>query len=570
MRRRSRSQRVSPPDPASPGPDAGAPRAGSARDGTDRLAGYRLVRRIASGERADVYLAAVVEPPGRAVEAPAVPGPVTGRAVAGEDDTAGHRGLVALRVYERDADAEAIMTEVEAMALASSLPALLDLATLEDGRTCVVVERLTGPTLAALATGGGLTAGEAVTVLAPIVVAVHELERHGFAHIRLAMSDVMFDEAGRPRLIGTGGLRRLDPTGAEPGARTALVRESYAALARLVDEMRAITRPPGALDPIRHLIGELLAARPFRLHAEELERMVFAVAPPAPVATGLSAFAPPATGGRRHRVADGGHVEVGTGGVSVGPTTPPARRWLPRGLASFDAVIGEALPPDEEAPAVSSGSARRGGLLGRIQRMLAGRRSVLLVGGLAGSGALVLALTLVPPGGESTAVGSAGTTRTSGEGTDSDAGGSSGALEPKPPPVTAPAPGSADGAPEAVPETGVPPAATAVTEAEAIAATVELLRERARCFDDLDAACLADVVQPGSGLESADRDALTTARDGNAPDGRPEFDVESAKATGEMGDAWLVQVPYRSPERPPASVLVMRSEAGWRLREIFG
>jgi hypothetical protein len=37
----------------------------------------------------------------------------------------------------------------------------------------------------------------------------------------------------------------------------------------------------------------------------------------------------------------------------------------------------------------------------------------------------------------------------------------------------------------------------------------------------------------------------------------------------EMGDAVLIGVTRATPEREPASLLVVRGEAGWRLREIF-
>jgi hypothetical protein len=40
--------------------------------------------------------------------------------------------------------------------------------------------------------------------------------------------------------------------------------------------------------------------------------------------------------------------------------------------------------------------------------------------------------------------------------------------------------------------------------------------------------------------------------------------------TAEMGDAVLVEVTPAVADREPASLLVVRGEAGWRLREIFG
>ncbi|WP_308796328.1 serine/threonine-protein kinase [Agromyces silvae] len=562
MRRRSRTP-PDPPEEPSSAETAKQPTGGDA----ERLAGYRLVRRIATGERADVYLAATVERPGQP----------PGEPTAESADQRG--GLVAMRVYDAHADAEAIATEVEAMAIAPSLPALVDLATLADGRTCVVVERLAGPTLAAIAVGRGLTAGEAVTVLAPIVVAVHELERHGFAHVRLALSDVMFDASGRPRVIGTGGLRRLDTIADAPGGRTALVREMYGALGRLVADVSAMTRPPGALDPVRHLLDELLAVRPFRTNADELERMLFAVAAPAPVAVGSASFER-AGGGRRHRVEDpSGHAPPVTtagalassaeraarspaarsserGALGVEDELAPPRSWLPRSLSSFHGVIHETLADGEPQRA---GPSRAGALRARFRGALAGRRAVLVVGALAGGAALVLALTLVPPADPSTAEheGSA-TAVASVPAASAVAAGAAAEPEGAAPPSD-PAPGEAGG--------GVP---ATDTETDAAAAAIELLAVRAQCFAEADAACLDAVLQPGSGLDSADRALMAAVQTGDADAPPPELAPDGARVTGEMGGAWLVEMPYREPEREPASVLVMRSEAGWRLREIFG
>ena len=91
------------------------------------LAGYRLLRRISNGDRADVYLATV------------------DRAENADDDAP----LVAVRVYAPTVPGESIATEIEAMAADTSgaLPELFDVAALDDGRCCLAVERMPGPTL---------------------------------------------------------------------------------------------------------------------------------------------------------------------------------------------------------------------------------------------------------------------------------------------------------------------------------------------------------------------------------------------------------------------------------------
>jgi len=435
------------------------------------------------------------------------------------------------------------------MAVVPALPALRDLATLDDGRTCVVVERLAGPTLAALATGRVLTAGEAVTVLAPIALAMTDLERAGFAHVRLALSDVMFDESGRPRIIGTGALVRLDGGADDPGARTARLREMTSAYARLVTEVSAVTRPATALDPVRRLIDEVLAVRPFRAHSDEIEHALFGVAVPAPVDLGARAPSP----SRRHRAdteadrAGSAASVLGTVG-SIGRVTPAQEpRRLPRMTAPFDALLHEALPTDasvEDAgaePFQPAGSNRllAGGRerIAQLRRALRGRRPVMIVAALIGGAALVLALTLVPP--------TAGTAER--------------AAATAPPPVQS---GAAADAGELA--TSTPPTN------DAAAAVRDLLHRRHRCYASADVSCLREVLQVGSALEAADHAALASAQTAGDTPETPPFALDAARVSGGMGEAWLVEVPYVDPERPPASVLVMRSEAGWRLREIFG
>jgi hypothetical protein len=584
MRRRSRPTRPSPNGDVEATHEPTREPSGAAHE-AEQLAGYRLVRRIASGDRADVFLAARIAPVPAAIDGDPEP--------TGEEP-----GLVALRVYDAGADGDTVTAEVEAMAVVPALPSLHDLATLSDGRICVVVERIAGPSLASLAIARGFTRGEAVTILAPIAVALADLERHGFAHTRLALSDVLFDASGRPRLIGTGALRRLDAPGADPAARTALTREMYGAFGRLVDDIAALTRPAGSLDPVRGLVAELIATRPFRPRPEEIERMVFAVGTPAPVA----ALPGGARGGPVHRAGDpagGGRVpgapipRASSGlsqtppGRSPAPPEPPAQRGMrvPAMLSSFGPLVDETGLAEAVRPAEASDGRvppRWASLPGRLREVVAPRRAALVVGALVGAAALVLALTLVPPadGERGAAAGTPGTaTVPTGDVSDPSA--------PSAPGVTAPgSPTTTDEpAAEGEPKTSDEPAETgdggidaeagvqagAVdSDAEAVAATVELLRRREECLADVALDCVGRVAQAGSAIEALDRATIRALQAGETPEAEPARRLDEARVAGRMGAAWLVEVPYAEPERQPASILVMRSEAGWRLREIFG
>ena len=105
-------------------------------------------------------------------------------------------------------------------------------------------------------------------------------------------------------------------------------------------------------------------------------------------------------------------------------------------------------------------------------------------------------------------------------------------------------------------------------EIDPVTAASELLEVRASCLASRDLDCLAAVAQPGSPIAASDR-ALMLA-DGSEGGAAPEpFDLGAIALVADMGSAVLLEVPYADAEREPASLLMMRSEAGWRLRELF-
>ncbi len=129
------------------------------------------------------------------------------------------------------------------------------------------------------------------------------------------------------------------------------------------------------------------------------------------------------------------------------------------------------------------------------------------------------------------------------------------------------------------------PAATAPAETDAaqqdepVDAAVKLLRVRFECFSSGPVAehCLAAVVQPGSAMESSDRTELqagATIASASSRDFR-SYDVSLIER---MGDAALLALTpgaapagtgREPPQTKPASLLIVRGEAGWRLRELF-
>ena len=505
------------------------PAAEAERPADARVAGYRLLRRVASGDRADVYLA------------------TADRARQGDEGDS-VAALVALRIYDRAKWNESIAVEIEAMStdVSGTLPALYDVAGLDDGRCCLAVERIAGVPASRILAERSVASGEAVTMLAPIVAAAAELARLGFVHTRLSSSDILIDDAGRPRLIGLGALERL-PGVHEGAARTALLRRGHEALALLVTDVAGATRPASALDSVAGLLHARLETRPFTTCEEEVERALFAAASPEPIG-GITLRARPVALPAR-MTTPLAPEQPSPGSTESGDPTAARRRG--GGIRSLLA-LAQLPAPEEFAGTTADGPART--LLARMRGAASARRRPLVFGGLIGGGALVMLLTLVPPATAGVGAGSEGA-----DGTAQDAS----APSATPAATAGPVPDDAQvrvesAAPEIVDD--VP--------ADVASVAAGLLELRETCFAALDLACLDQVVQPGSAIEADDRAALIAARDGaDRPTGG--YDLEHVVVSADMGAAVLVTVPFTGAEREPASLLLMRGEAGWRLRELF-
>ncbi|GAA1756044.1 hypothetical protein GCM10009747_12830 [Agromyces humatus] len=486
------------------------------------MAGYRLLRRIATGDRADVYLATVDR---------------------SENDDAEVASLVAVRVYASSVPGESVAIEIEAMAAATSpsLPALYDVAALDDGRCCLAVERMPGPTLASLLVGRSLDPGEAVTILAPIVVAVAELAESGFVHTRLSANDVIIDGTGRPRLIGLGALQRM-PQHAHQASRTDLLRTGHEVLAELIGVVVQATKPAGVFDDALEILGAALATRPFVPCERAVERALFDAATPTPIA-GVSV--------RQRPTALPGRMTAPQMPVAEADTDDAGPRRGRRGMLAGLAEIAQ-LPlsvPSVDRVAEMADHDHAATLVGRLRRRLTGSRRPLFIGGLVGASALVLLLTLVPPA-------------PAGDGTAAERETTAHSDPVVPVPSTTPQPSAATDEPT------TPDDAEAEPDLDVVSAAVHLLELRASCLATLDQACLAQVVQPDSAMERADLDLLAQARSGSAVP-LDAFALDAVAVSAEMGSAVLLTVPYADAQREPASLLVMRSEAGWRLRELF-
>jgi hypothetical protein len=141
----------------------------------------------------------------------------------------------------------------------------------------------------------------------------------------------------------------------------------------------------------------------------------------------------------------------------------------------------------------------------------------------------------------------------------------------------------ATGAPSIDPHPPTPEASTAaVNEAQPedpVDAAARLLRARFECFagSPADQHCLDAVLQPGSAIEGSDRAELRLG-DSVASASSRDYRAYEVSLIERMGDAALLALAPRAAatgtagttaETKPASLLIVRGEAGWRLRELF-
>jgi hypothetical protein len=103
----------------------------------------------------------------------------------------------------------------------------------------------------------------------------------------------------------------------------------------------------------------------------------------------------------------------------------------------------------------------------------------------------------------------------------------------------------------------------AIAGDDPVAAALALLERRGGCFAELSVLCLEHVDQQGSSALTADRAAIQQLRDGDEAD-YATAKADQARLVERLGDSALVEV---GPETAPASLLLMRSEAGWRIRD---
>jgi hypothetical protein len=440
----------------------------------DTLGGYRLVRRLGQGPRAEVFLAH----PER-------------------DDSDAEPAV--LKLYRVDVGDDSIGREAEAVfrAAGQHVVELLDLTVSPDGSPVLIMQRLSGTSLGRLLSEREeLDPGEAITILAPLAIALRRIHDSGVAHGAIRPDAVLFDAAGAPVLTSFGSatlfarglpIARLD---AEPAALADLA--GFAALASLV-----LDRVAADTSRLTDLLVTIVDHSTLALFADALFDWEGAKAVrlnPGPLA-------------RAEHVP--GRMVKGT------PIAAPERvGLLGRLVPEVDRLLGDAGATE---------------LTRRVRTALIRVRARVWLAAGAALIALIAAIVLVPQG-SSDAV------------TDGDA-------------IAVAPMAQAD------------PATDDVTSDDPIAAALALLRSREWCVDELSVSCLDGVDQQGSAALSLDRELIVALQNGTG-ELPSSMDVVSVdlKLVERLGDTALVTL-GGGVETTPASLLLMKGEAGWRIRD---
>jgi len=485
----------------------------------DTVGGYRLIRKLGEGTRAEVWLA---------------------HSVRSEDR------VVAIKVYRGSTSLEDIDGEIEALVRGDSdhLLVLEDLATAGDGRPCLILPRLSSLSLTRLLVDrASISAGQLVTALAPVVTAVAELHRVGVIHGGIESSTILLDRSGAPilsafaraRVVGPmpeAGLRSLSAAEQTDEPRLLADRRGLvtlvAALAHRVSEKSEVAATGQLIEWIETAVGEddflvCLADNLFEL--APAAALSFDSAMPIKSQRG----APVAPNSLRSAV-----FQSSLPNLDQPPVKNSGLKGGPLKNARLTEVI--TLVTDRVNPTLPTA------VLARIRALVAPVRTPVWIVGLAGIAALVVAFTVIP------GIGPDDAART-------DRASETGALSRSP-------------APSAKPTQAGPDSVAALTLDDPLAAATVLLAGRASCISRRSISCLAGIDQPGSSAMESDSHLIRLTQTGGGATTR-SLDVTVPALVQRLGDSAIIGLGAPTTgQLYPTSVLVVKTSAGWRLRDL--
>lgn len=384
-----------------------------------------------------------------------------------------------------------------------------------------------------LAVRRGVRGGEAATILLGVAAGIRSLHEGGWSAPELTPASVVFVGDGCPALDALDQAVEWTPSSAVADA------EAFYGLARglclqvadgtgmmLLSSVETGLRE-GSWSAVEESILRTVAPEAVRLTGESLPGDSVDAVPAAGIASARS----PEAGAPRSR-----GREVGVGG-------------------RLGSLLGSAMDALDDSP----GRVLVNWLRGRVRRQPA-----LVVIGLVPVAAALALIVLLPasPAESASAVGSPPPTRAS-------------SVEDAHRATASPTPASTDVPVASAPATTeAPPAKTAAGATAAaddpVDAARALLGARLACFRARPpaAACLEDVLDGTSALMGEESAALGATGAGASRD----YSGARLSLVESWGGAALVSVvpdAARTPKSKPASLLLVRSEAGWRLRAVF-
>ncbi|GAB3388184.1 hypothetical protein GCM10027568_08950 [Humibacter soli] len=436
---------------------------------------------------------------------------------------------VAVKAVNDAVGDDSFVAETECLASVSSphVVRLLDVSVVADRPRCLVMERLRGPTLASLVGDRGpLEAGEAVTLVVSVLRGVRALHSAGWSHGALSLSTVRLDAAGRPVLVGFGRSERSTP---------ARQLSDWVCAADVADAVfdRVDVTDRERISRCREAVRAIASAGSDEPSAVgRAQRVLFALGPASPVGTSQATVISSASAERLRPASI--HTETDDDGVGVdsdGRDSSPKRERNQRRRAATG-LAAAALSLMEHGVGVTIGT--------RVRSVARTRRRALVVAAGAAAAVTVGALLVLPPG-NSPGHAEPGASQEPGHRS----------AESGPRPSASPKPVSSD--------------AMRISGDDPVTAAASLLSVRSGCLERADAEGLTEVEQEGSPILAADT-ALVAAGARTAP--APS--ESQLSLTESLGDAAVIAIAGgEGTETKPASALLIRTDAGWRLRALF-